>query len=231
METKPAAHDSGDLFREATPLRLVIVSEVCFLCEALAATLERDRSVLAVRCATPAETVAQSLAAQADVLLVDGALRDGPDTVRRLRQIAPDRPIVAYGVQETGEEVIAWAEAGVTGYLPNTARLDQIAQLVHDILSGEFLWPGRVVARLLRRLAAAAANFGDSTPSPARQLTRRERQVAELIAARLADKDIARQLNVSLTTTKTHVHNLLGKLGVEHRADVADALRGRLSAR
>jgi DNA-binding NarL/FixJ family response regulator len=75
-------------------------------------------------------------------------------------------------------------------------------------------------------VAASLGNTGE-TPAPARGLTRRERQIAELIAARFSDKEIARRLNISLATTKSHVHNLLGKLNVEHRGDVAAALHGR----
>src|SRR2546430_14848143 len=57
-------------------------------------------------------------------------------------------------------------------------------------------------------------------------LTRRERQTAELIKSGLSDKEIARRLNISLATTKSHVHNLLGKLSLRRRSEVADHLRG-----
>jgi DNA-binding NarL/FixJ family response regulator len=56
-------------------------------------------------------------------------------------------------------------------------------------------------------------------------LTRRERQTAELIKSGLSDKEIARRLNISLATTKSHVHNLLGKLNARRRTEVADHLR------
>ena len=56
-------------------------------------------------------------------------------------------------------------------------------------------------------------------------MTKRERQAAELIRSGLSDKEIARQLNISLATTKSHVHNLLGKLNVQRRSQVAEWLR------
>jgi two-component system nitrate/nitrite response regulator NarL len=226
----PAAsfHDAAPPSRDAACLRLLIVTEVCFLCEALAAMLQREASVSMVKCISPAETVTQSLTAEVDAVLVDAAIREGPGMVRRLRDIAPDRPIIAYGVKETDEDVIAWAEAGATGYLPNTTPLAQLLRFVKDILRGEQPCSGQVAAALLRRIAAAGnVVAGNGPPSPARRLSRRERQVAELIAAGLSDKNIARQLNVSLATTKTHVHNLLGKLNLRHRGDVIDVLYRR----
>jgi DNA-binding NarL/FixJ family response regulator len=213
---------------DAAPLRLLFVSDVCFVREALAALLERDPSIAAIRCADPAETVALGLTTQVDAVLVDTALPEGPAVVRQLRDIAPNIPVIACALRETAEEVIAWAEAGATGYLPNTVRLTQIVRVTRDLLAGQQLCSGRVAAGLLRRIAVAASlGNGGEMPSPARGLTRRERQIAELIAARFSDKEIARRLNISLATAKSHVHNLLGKLNVEHRGDVAAALHGR----
>jgi DNA-binding NarL/FixJ family response regulator len=212
---------------EAAPLRLLFVSDVCFVREALAALLERDPSIASIRCADPAETVALGLTAQADAVLVDTALREGPAAVRQLRDIAPNIPVIACALRETAEDVIAWAEAGATGYLPNTVRLTQIVRVVRDLLAGQQLCSGRVAAGLLRRIAVAASLGSGEAPPAVRGLTRRERQIAELIAARFSDKEIARRLNISLATAKSHVHNLLGKLNVEHRGDVAAALHGR----
>ncbi|HEV2302604.1 MAG TPA: response regulator transcription factor [Stellaceae bacterium] len=222
------APDEGTRPPEAAPLRLLFVSDMLFVRQALERVLERDPAVADVRCADPAETMALSLTAQADAVLVDTALGEGPAVVRRLREIAPNTAIIACALRETAEDVIAWAEAGVTGYLPNTVGLEQIVQVVRDILAGQQFCSSRVAAGLLRRIAAAAGHSGGETPAAVRALTRRERQIAELIAAGLADKEIARRLNISLATTKSHVHNLLGKLSVEHRGHVAEVLRGRV---
>jgi two-component system nitrate/nitrite response regulator NarL len=209
------------------PLRLLVVTEVRFLGEALAAVLEREASVMTVTCATAAETIALRFTAQADAVLVDAAHCDGTATVRRLREFAPQLPIIACAVRETDEDVVLWAEAGVTGYLPNTIKLAQIGRLVSGILDGEQICSARAAAALLRRVAAAARLGTDSDATyPLRELTRRERQIAELIAAGRSDKQIARELNIGLSTTKTHVHNLLGKLNLRHRGDVAEALLG-----
>ena len=214
--------------RDPTPLRLLVVSEASFIGEALAAVLTRDSTVATVTCASPGETLALRSTIQPDAVLVDAAHQDGTSAVRRLRAIAPHLPIIACAVKETDEDVVRWAEAGVTGYLPRTATLAQILPLVTDILGGEQICSGRAAAALFRRVASAAGLEGSSdVPLPGRGLTRREWQVAELIAGGLGDKQIARQLNISLATAKTHVHNLLGKLNVTQRGEVADALYGR----
>jgi DNA-binding NarL/FixJ family response regulator len=203
-------------------LRIVIVSEVRFVRESLAEFLERDPSVSVVRlCTDLVEVVALSPSLQADVVLVDAALRNGAAAARRTRQVKPDVRIIAYAVRETKEDVIAWAEAGVIGYVPNTAALADLGRFIVDIHGGEQLCSGRVAAELFHRIAVTESlGIGRNTPSPAVALTRRERQAAELIATGLSDKEIARRLNISLATAKAHVHNLLGKLNVQRRGQV-----------
>jgi DNA-binding NarL/FixJ family response regulator len=140
-------------------LRIVIVSEVRFLRESLAEFLERDPSISVVGlCADLAEVVALSPPPQADLVLVDAALRDGIAAARRTRQVKRDVRIVAYAVRETKEDVIAWAEAGVIGYVPDTAPLADLARLIMDIHAGEQLCSARVAAELLHRIALPRAS-------------------------------------------------------------------------
>lgn len=210
---------------EVAPLRLLFVSDVCFIGEALAAVLEPDPAIAFLRCADPAEVIALNLTAEMDALLVHTALGEGPAVAMRLRGVAPTTAIIACALRETNDDVIAWAEAGVSGYIPNTVRLDQFVGAVKGVLAGEQICSQQVAAGLLRRVAAGA-NPGNGGQA-ARWLTRRELQVAELIAARLGDKEIARHLNISLATTKSHVHNLLGKLNIRQRSEVVLALNGQ----
>jgi|SRR6516164_5256223 DNA-binding NarL/FixJ family response regulator len=225
-----APRRSDLLVPEVRPLRIVIVSEVRFRREILAEFLERDASVSVVGvCADLAQVVALSPPQQADVVLVDAELRDGTLAARRARQIKPDIRLVAYAVRETKEDVIAWAEAGVIGYVPNTAASADLVRLIMDIHGGEQLCSGRVAAELLHRIAVSdSLGIARNALSPALPLTRREREAAELIATGLSDKEIARRLNISLATAKLHVHNLLGKLNVQRRGQVVVRLHERV---
>jgi DNA-binding NarL/FixJ family response regulator len=119
-------------------LRIVIVSEVRFRREILAEFLERDASVSVVGlCADLAEVVASSASLQADVVLVDGALWGGVAAARRIRQIKPDLRLIACAVRETKDDIIAWAEAGVIGYVPNTVASRDLVRLIVAIHSGQ----------------------------------------------------------------------------------------------
>ena len=210
-------------------LRILVVCGVRFIAEGLAEILERDPSVSVVGvCVDLAEAVAASPALQPDVVLLDARLPEAAAAVRWALDIAPGMRIVATGVRETEDDIVTWAEAGVIGYIPRTAALGDLIRLVIDIHGGEQYCSGRVAAGLLRRvgvIARSGASASRTTPLIAPALTKRERQVAELIRCGFSDKEIARRLNISLATTKSHVHNLLGKMNVRRRSQVAGYVR------
>jgi two-component system nitrate/nitrite response regulator NarL len=159
--------------------------------------------------------------------LLDGRMPEGAAAARRALDEAPGMRIVVSSVRETEDDVVAWAEAGVIGYIPRTTPLCDFVRLMMEIHSGEQVCSGRVAAGLLRRIAHTANGSTHRNRLVARPaLTRRERQTAELIKSGLSDKEIARRLNISVATTKSHVHNLLGKLNARRRTEIADYLRG-----
>jgi two-component system, NarL family, nitrate/nitrite response regulator NarL len=209
------------------PLRVCLAWGVRFTRESIAELLERDPLVTVVgQCANLSEALTSSPALQADIVLLDARLPEGPAAVKRALDIAPDLRIIACSVREAEDEIIAWAEAGVIGYVPTTTALADFVRLIVDIHNGEQTSSGRIVTGLLRQIAVSARRrFDRSAGFPSAALTRRERQAAELIRSGLSDKEIARQLNISLATTKSHVHNLLGKLHVHRRSQVAEWLR------
>jgi len=213
--------------RTSRSLRILIVCGVRFLGESLVEMLTHDPLATVVGlCTDLSEAVVLSSSLQPDVVLVDARNPDGAAAVRRALDIAPGMRIIALAVLETESDIVSWAEAGVIGYIPSSAARSDLPRLVINIHSGEQVCSGRVAAGLLRRIAITAKpdNLRDA-PFRTAALTKRERQAAELIRNGLSDKEIARRLNISVATTKSHVHNLLGKLNVRRRSQVAEHLR------
>ncbi|HVB18547.1 MAG TPA: hypothetical protein VNF04_18615, partial [Stellaceae bacterium] len=132
METTAMPGEPGTGSPAAEPLRLLFVSEVCFVREALAAALEHDPSIASIRCADPAEVIALNLTAQMGAVLVHTGLRDGPAVAARLREVAPGAAIIACALHESDDDVITWAEAWVDGYIPDTVGLDQFVSVVKN---------------------------------------------------------------------------------------------------
>src|SRR6202020_1055352 len=112
------------------------------------------------------------------------------------------------------------------GYIPKTAGLADVISMLLGISQGDQVCSAAVAGGLIRRLherPAASQNASKRALLPA--LTPRETQIIELISAGLSNKDIARRLKIGVSTTKSHVHNLLSKLNVAQRSQAALRLR------
>jgi two-component system nitrate/nitrite response regulator NarL len=149
------------------------------------------------------------------------ALTDSTGTVQALLAARPQLKVVALGVPEDGPEVVAVAEAGIAGYVSREATIEEVGEAMRGVLRGEAALSGKVAAGLLRHIARQAQSRR-SIEEP-RQLTPREREVLCLIESGLTNKEIARALDLQLSTVKNHVHNVLAKYGAAGRADVAVA--------
>jgi DNA-binding NarL/FixJ family response regulator len=158
------------------------------------------------------------------VALLDLDLPEGFGAARALRQAWPTLSVVALAVRETDEDVVSWAEAGVSGLV---SRDDSIAQLLDAIAAAvddEVLCSPAVAGALLRRVAALSheRHWLDGPP-----LTRREREIVRLIGDGLSNKEIAIALHIEIATVKNHVHNILEKLSVGNRTEAVSVARAR----
>jgi two-component system, NarL family, nitrate/nitrite response regulator NarL len=210
-------------------LQVLIASEVRFVRESLGEILGRGGTTSVIGyCADFGQTLSMSRELRPDMVLLDAAVRDGPMAVRRLREISAGLRVVVFAVSESVESVLSWAEAGVAGYIPCTAGASDLCALVDDISAGRQACSGVVAAGLLQRIAASSAGPAKADSGP-QALTPRELEIVRLISTGLSNKEIARRLNIGLTTTKSHVHNALGKLNVQRRGQVATWMYARSS--
>jgi DNA-binding NarL/FixJ family response regulator len=213
-------------FGEVTmPPKVLILSDVRFLREGLAEALTRGCAFTVVGTVGSVDDVAGvSQSSPVQIVLIDTAFPAGPAAVRELHERAPDAKIVAFGLRETEEEVLGWAAAGISGYISRNTELHALAGVLIDIVNGRQLCPTQIASSMLRWIA----RHGSSSPQgPAVRLTEREDEVARLISAGLSNKEIARRLNISVATTKSHVHKVLSKLKVDRRAQAAICLKTR----
>lgn len=136
------------------------------------------------------------------------------DPIREFHFDVPELPLLALGIREQDAEIIAHGSAGFIGYLRREDGLDQLRARVDDAVSGRLLCSPEIAAGIMRGLFLR----GSQGPVPRTvELTLRESQVAELVSRGLSNKEIARELDLSESTVKHHVHSILGKIGVPSR--------------
>jgi len=138
---------------------------------------------------------------------------------RAIRAMLPGPRVVAVGVPETEDGILLCAEAGICGYVTPEASAEQLASTIACVARGELPCSARIAGTLMRRVASLASASPPAPPLYA--LTPRERQVVELVAQGLSNKEIAHSLAIEVTTVKTHVHHLLEKLRLRRRGELA----------
>jgi two-component system, NarL family, nitrate/nitrite response regulator NarL len=206
-------------------IRVFIVARIRLYREGLAALLPRRDEITLVGTAESWAACADELRAlEPDVVLVDMAVADGSSAIREIVNGTDGVKVVALAVSESEQEVVAYAEAGVSGYVTRGESIDDLVAAVESAACGQVTCSPRVAAALLRRVTAL------SNPSPVEtdsRLTRREAEVAALLDNGLSNKEIAHRLCIELATVKNHVHSILEKLELHSRFEVAQRAASR----
>ena len=158
-----------------------------------------------------------------DVILMDMVMpdMDGAATTRAIRQQFPQVQVIALTSFREGELVKHALEAGAIGYLLKDVSADELAGAIRAAHAGR--------VTLSPEAAQALVETANQPPAPGLDLTEREREVLALMVEGLNNTQIAGRLTVSTSTVKSHVSNILSKLGVASRTEaVTLALRSRL---
>lgn len=160
-----------------------------------------------------------------DIMLVDLSMPGGGlPAIGRIRAHDKTIRIAALTASESPDDVTSALNAGVDGYILKGVGSRALTEILLLVAEGETYVTPSLSARLLSRLSAGV---GDQPPSnPIDSLSEREREVLELVASGMSNKEIARQLDLSEKTVKHRMTGILAKLDANNRTDAAMKLRG-----
>ena len=216
-------------------IKVFIVSNVRLLREGLAALLRECPSIEVLGANSVQETQNTLLTGATDVALVDSLSPDDSDLVMSdrvvaLRNLCARMRIVAFGIREDASEVLACAAAGIDGYVPMDAALDDMVTAIETVVRGELSCSPKVAASLYHSIGSRTAMANRTATTTANTLTARELQVADLMNRGCPTKEIAWRLGVQPCTAKNHVRNILHKLQVRRRGQAVAKLRTLIGA-
>lgn len=197
--------------------RIVLIEDHATVRQALAFVLEREPELEVV---AQAGSVAEArrLPAGFDVAIVDLGLPDGHGTeaIRELRAINPQGAVLVLTADPHRAQFARAVEAGASGVLHKSTPLEEIAEAVRRLVAGEALLTSNEVIELLR-LAGSEREKDYRMRMAIQQLTQREKQTLQGLAEGLNDKEIAKRLHISFETERSHMTNILAKLGADSR--------------
>jgi NarL family two-component system response regulator LiaR len=205
-------------------IRVLIVDDHAVVREGLRTFLQlQDGIDVAGEAADGEQAVAQAAALAPDVILMDLVMPrlDGIGAMRQLRAAGSSARVIVLTSFLDDERLMPALQAGAAGYLLKDVEPAELARAVRKACADEALIDPTVAGRLLHALSDPPAGTGASAADGIAQLTRREREVLELIALGHSNKRIAFELDIAEKTVKTHVGHVLAKLGVADRTQAA----------
>ena len=217
-----------------TPVRVLVVDDHQLFRDGVRALLGSLPGAEVVgEASSGSEAVELVAALLPDVVLMDVQMPDmsGLEATRRVVATHPSVGVVIVTMFDDDETVFAAMRAGARGYVLKGAGQDDLTRAIDAVARGEAIYGPAVAGRILQFFKASRADLPlDAFPD----LTEREREVLDLIAAGMANAAIGRRLGITEKTVKNHVSNIYGKLHVTDRAQAMlrarDAGYGRQSS-
>lgn len=154
-----------------------------------------------------------------DVILMDLVMEgmDGIEATRMIRKVHPNGKVIVLTSFIDDEKVYPVIEAGAFSYLLKTSRANEIVQAIQQAYRGQAVFEEQVTNKIMTRMIG-----GDKpTDLPHFLCTPREMEILQLIAEGKSNQEIADELFIGIKTVKTHVSNVLSKLGVDDRTQAA----------
>jgi NarL family two-component system response regulator LiaR len=199
-------------------IRVLVADDHAVVRQGLRTFLELQEDVVVVADVPDGErALAAAREHRPDVVLMD-LVMPGMEGSEAIRQIVRERPatrVIALTSFLDDDHVFPAVRAGAAGYLLKDVEPQELVKAIRTVHAGEALLHPAVAARLMAEVA------GGGEAAAADPLTAREREVVALIARSFSNKRIARELGISEKTVKTHVSNVLTKLGLADRTQVA----------
>ncbi|HJW75280.1 MAG TPA: response regulator transcription factor [Thermoleophilia bacterium] len=155
---------------------------------------------------------------QPDVVLMDIAMPNvnGIEATRRIKERQPHVGILILTVYDDSQYVTALVEAGAAGYLLKTVEADELSRAILSVSAGESVLSPSVARHVLSRFAL---KHGQGAAQVSHPLSTREKEVLRLAARGISNKQIARQLDLSIRTVHAHMSHIFAKLGVASRTE------------
>ncbi|MDB5106521.1 MAG: hypothetical protein JWP91_4210 [Fibrobacteres bacterium] len=161
------------------------------------------------------------------VVLMDLGLnsQNGLDIVQSLKKAFPGVKVIGMGLAPAQADILEFVQAGAEGFILKTAAVEEVIGTIRKVAAGETVLPSRMAGTLFSQVAENALQKGKRGLKTAVRMTSREKDVIALITEGMSNKEIAARLSIATFTVKSHVHNIMEKMALHSRLQIANHAR------
>ena len=205
-------------------ISLVLIDDNRLLREGLAGLIRKQSDFRILTASGDIEeALRKAREAKPQVILLDFSLESG-DSLRvttTVRQDVPEARVIVMGLLPLQEDVAAFVRAGASGFIMKDASFDDFLRTIRAVADGADVLPPQLTGSLFGQITRQVMSRGRAPVLEGVRLTERERQVIDLLGEGLSNKAIAARLHVAIHTVKRQVHDVLEKLALHTRLEVA----------
>jgi DNA-binding NarL/FixJ family response regulator len=206
-------------------IRVLLIEDNRLLREGIAAMLKGNGDFEVVARSDDGDALRQlkNAGTVPDVILLDLGLEKANSLklMAMLRNEFPDVRVIAMDILPEQVDMIEFVQAGGAGFILKSAPLDDYIKTIKAVAEGINVLPSVLTTSLFTQIVDSLLKNGEGIPDDAIKLTQREREVVNLISEGLSNKEIAMRLHIATYTVKSHVHNILEKLALNTRLQIA----------
>jgi DNA-binding NarL/FixJ family response regulator len=206
-------------------ISLLLIEDNRFLREGIEAILKNQADIKIVSASGNNEnTVLKIHKLKPNVILLDLGLRsrNSLDVVQMVKKEFPETNIIIMDLAPVQADVLQYVKAGASGFILKDATLDDFLVTIKAVAEGAKVLPPVLTNSLFSQIVEHAVKGGKVKMKEAIKMTKREREVIEHIADGLSNKEIGQKLHVSNYTIRSHIHNIMEKLTLHTRLEIAN---------
>ena len=208
-----------------TKIRLLLIEDNRLLRDGILAILKPHKDIVIIAASGDGkDTLVKIKQLKPNVVLLDLGLRsqNSLHVVEIVKKDFPEAKIIVMDLAPVQADILQYVKAGANGFILKDASLNDFLITIRTVSEGATVLPPLLVDSLFSQIVDHAVREGNSKLNEAVKMTKREREVIELLSEGMSNKEIGQKMHISTYTVKSHIHNIMEKLALHTRLEIAN---------
>ena len=208
-------------------IRILLIEDNRILREGISDMISGHKDLTVVAMSDGRHNALAKSGVKPHVVLLDLGLdrQNSLDIVELMKKEFPGVKVIGMGLAPAQADIMEFVQAGADGFILKDATLEDVVNTIRSVAGGKTVLPSLMTSSLFFQIAEHALLKGKRNLRGATRMTQREKEIISLIVEGMSNKEIAGTLNIATFTVKSHVHNILEKLALHSRLQIANFSR------